>query len=122
MFRFGAPAGAPATCSRLTGGAHWPSRGSCLSSFELVIVSSSPCVSFACSRQRFALAAVYPDRLVQPRQVENLLVVLVEAVRQQLLLLAVGADQQRDQQADARTVHVLQPAEVQHDCARAVAA
>ena len=52
---------------------------------------------------------VDPDRLVEPGQLEDLAVVLSQAERQEALVLALHPDEQRDQQADAAAVHVVEP-------------
>src|SRR5438477_801663 len=51
-------------------------------------------------RERGGLGVVNPDRLVEPGELEDLLVVVVQAAREELLLLAVRADQERHEQPD----------------------
>src|SRR5437867_2105966 len=73
-------------------------------------------------RERGRLVLVYRDRLVEPRELEDLAVVLVETVGGKMLLLPVRADEQRDEQSDPAAVHVLETLEVQDDHARPRAA
>src|SRR4051794_29404959 len=61
------------------------------------------------------LVVVHADDLVEAGQLEDLPVVLGQAVGAQLLVGTLGADEQRDQQADAAAVHVVQAGEVQDD-------
>src|SRR5206468_3668126 len=72
-------------------------------------------------RDRRGLGVVDPDRFVEPGQLEDLLVVLVEPTGEKLLLLPIGADQERHEQPDAATVHVVGASEVQHDRAGLIA-
>src|ERR687897_1939357 len=58
------------------------------------------------------------DGVVEARDLEDVPVVLAETVGQEPLLLAVDADEQRDQEPDAATVHVLEALKVQDDRAR----
>src|SRR5579884_585464 len=62
---------------------------------------------------RFRL--VRADCLVEASELEDGLVVVAETAGQETLLGAVDADQQRDQEADATTVHVLEVVEVEDD-------
>ncbi len=60
-----------------------------------------------CRPDRFLLGIVDADGVVQARDLEDALVVLGEPVGKEPLLLTVYADEQRDQEPDAATVHVL---------------
>src|SRR5918998_2611059 len=55
------------------------------------------------------------DGVIEARDLEDAPVVVAEAVGQQLLLFAVDADEQRNQETDAATVHILEVLEVQDD-------
>src|SRR5215203_248726 len=59
------------------------------------------------------LGVVDADGVVEARDLEDVAVVVGEAVGEEPLFLAVDADEQRDQEPDAATVHVLQALEVQ---------
>src|SRR3954453_13412222 len=65
--------------------------------------------------QRRLLVVVDADGLVEASQLEDLPVVIGQPEGEQLLRMAVRADQERDQQPDAATVHVRESREVQHD-------
>src|ERR687897_3314577 len=67
---------------------------------------------------RFVFGIEDADSVVQACDLEDVPVVLGEAVGEEPLLLAVDADEQRDQEPDAATVHVLEALEVQYDGAR----
>ena len=60
------------------------------------------------------------DRFVEPGQLEDLPVVVGQAVREHLLAVAMGAHEQRYEQADATAVHVFELREAEHDRAHAV--
>src|SRR5215216_7788926 len=64
---------------------------------------------------RFLLGIEDADGVVQARDLEDVPVVLAETVGEEPLLLAVDADEQRDQEPYAATVHVLEALEVQDD-------
>ena len=55
------------------------------------------------------------DRLVEAGQREDLAVVLAQADGEEPLTLALDADEQRDEQPDAATVHVVEAGEVEDD-------
>src|SRR5215212_7126666 len=68
-----------------------------------------------CRPHGFLLGVVGTDGIIEARDLEDALVVIAEPVGQQLLLLAIDADKQRDKQPYAATVHVLEVLEVQDD-------
>src|SRR5690606_21222810 len=105
-FRLIAPSGTSETERRSTAGAQAP-RG--CSSFSAIWPPLAGC------RQRLGLARVEGNRFVEAGEVENLPVVVVQAIGEKLLLLALGANEQGDQQTDAGAVHVLQLAEVENN-------
>src|SRR5918995_368611 len=67
---------------------------------------------------RFVFGIEDADSVVQACDLEDVPVVVAEAVGEEPLLLAVDADEQRDQEPYAATVHVLEALEVQYDGAR----
>src|ERR1017187_9835472 len=72
--------------------------------------------------QRRCFVVVDGDRLIEAGELEDLAVVVAEAVGSKLLPLPVGADQQRHEHADPAAVHVLQAGEVEHQPMRQLAA
>src|ERR1035438_7427626 len=72
--------------------------------------------------QRRCFVVVDGDRLIETGELEDLAVVVAEAVGSKLLPLPVGADQQRHEHADPAAVHVLQAGEVEHQPMRRLAA
>src|SRR5688572_28873343 len=58
--------------------------------------------------ERLVLALDDADRLVEAREREDLAVVLRETEGHQALAMALGADEERHEQADPRAVHVLE--------------
>src|ERR671910_3103330 len=64
---------------------------------------------------RFVFRIEDADSVVQACDLEDVPVVVAEAVGEEPLLLAVDADEQRDQEPYAATVHVLEALEVQDD-------
>src|ERR687896_2006184 len=87
---------------------------------ETWVGCSSPLHSVRCL-DSFLLGIEDADGVVEACDLEDVLVVIGEAVGEEPLLLAVDADEQRDQEPYAATVHVLEALEVQDDGADPVA-
>src|SRR5687767_8552834 len=65
--------------------------------------------------QGVCFRVVDADGLVEAGQLEDLAVVVRKAMREDALVLALRPHEQRDEQPDAATVHVLEAGEVEHD-------
>lgn len=59
----------------------------------------------ACSGQGLLFARVDADRITDARKGENVAVMFAQPIREQALLLPIHTNEQRDQQADAATIH-----------------
>ena len=65
-------------------------------------------------RQGFDLAGEYANGLIEAGKLKDLAIMLAQPAGQQALLLALGADQHGNQQANARAVHVFEIGKIKH--------
>src|SRR6185503_12137697 len=115
----------PSAESRSTGFAQWaPSRDvgawGAASSDASAWVFSVIVMSHLHGRDGRPFVRVDLDRFVQARKGQDLAVVVGQPACQQADAAALRANEQRDQQADATTVHVLEAGEVEDDRAGTV--
>jgi hypothetical protein len=66
----------------------------------------------------FCFVGIHLNSIGQARKLKDMLVVVAQPIGKQALFLAIDADQKRNNQADAATVHILQVAEIEQNSTR----
>jgi hypothetical protein len=61
------------------------------------------------------LAGIQRDHLIQSGDFKNLAIMVAEPITNDILVVSPGVDQQSDQHADAKAVHICQPGKVENN-------